>query len=352
MIPALEKARGGAAGELRERLDALILRARDRERLAALLRPPTRITMELQRRPLKEVVALLRARAPTLVEAEEDVADTPITASIQDLPFWKAVEEIARGGGLRVEPGDAGLRLAAGPSTPAVALDGFAVRLLGIYTSEEAELGTPGRSFRTTLRFRTCWESGTRPTRIRAVLERFDDDTGRNGLAELPQLPEAVVAQPTGDAGAEWTLSFSGVPAAEAERVSLRVAIEADFALRWGELHFPSPWVEGQSRENADFGARLVQVELRPGQVSVGLQIYPRATPVAAEIGALLSVRDETGRSTPSALWNPMRNGTSVNFTALFAVPPSRPLKELRLSVPVEVHTERFTVDLPEVKIR
>ncbi len=353
VIPVLEKARIGAEGELRERLDALLLRARDRERLSALLRPPTRITLDLKGRPLREAVALLRERAPTPVEAAEGVADLPVTVSLSDVPFWRALESIARAaGGLRVEADDAGARFVAGPPAPVVVFDAFAARLETLNTSEEVELGTPGRSFRTSLRFRLSWEKGTRPTRIRALLERFEDDTGRNGLLDHPQVPEAVATQPAGEAGTELTLSFSGVPATAAERVSIRIGLEADFALRWGELRFPAPWAEGQSRENADFGAKLVQLEQRPGQVSVGLQVYPRGSPVSADVGAIASLRDETGRETPSVLWNPIRNGTSVQFSALFAVPPGRPLKDLRLSVPVEVHTERFSVDLPDLRIR
>ncbi len=353
ILPVLEKARLGAEGELRVRLDALLVRAKDRERLSALLKPATRLTLELKRKPLREVIALLRERAPTLVEAEEGVAELPVTVSLTDVPFWRALESIARGAGaVRVEADDAGARFVAGTPGPVAVFDTFAARLETLTTAEEVELGTPGRSFRTSLRFRLCWEKGTRPTRIRAILERFEEDTGRNGLQDLPQAPEAVLAQPLTEAGAELTLSFSGVPSAAAERLSVRVAIEADFALRWGELRFPVPWAEGQSRDNADFGAKLVQLEQRPGQVSVGLHVYPRGKPVAADVGAILDVRDESGRSTPHLLWNPMRTGTSMQFSALFAVPTGRPPKELRLSVPVEVHTERYSVDLPDLRIR
>jgi hypothetical protein len=41
-----------------------------------------------------------------------------------------------------------------------------------------------------------------------------------------------------------------------------------------------------------------------------------------------------------------------VSFSGAFTPPPGRPLKDMKLSVPVEVHTERFVVDLPEVNLR
>jgi hypothetical protein len=355
VVPELEKARAGAQGELRERLGGLLERVRERERLTALLRPPTRITLAADGATLKEVVERLGARSPTPVEVAPEAAGRRVTVALRDVPFWRALEEICVAAGeVRVEPREHGVRLVPGrpDAVPRTRTDAFVIRLEGIHALEESQLGTPERRLQTMIKLRTCWEKGTRPARVRAVLERFEEDTGRNGLEGLDARPEAQSILREPGVGEELTLSFAGRPAESASKAALRASVDIDFALRWADVALPAPWAEGQSREGADFGVRVLDVDRLAGQLSFNLYVYGKARPVAADVGVVLSVRDDAGKSIESSFWSAGRAGDGVIVTGVLMAPADRTLKELRLSVPVEVHTERLTLDLPEVPLR
>lgn len=352
-VPALEKARDAARGELRERLTELLGRVRDRERLAVVLKPATRFTMEVDRIPLTEL--LRRLEAPTPFALAPETRDRPVTLSLRDVPYWRAVEEICRAAGdVRLEPGDRALRLVPGApnAVPRALFDPFVVRLEGVSSVEEAELGTPDRSSSSSLRLRTCWELGTRPSRIRAVLERFEEDGGRDVLREAAQAPEAAAVPPEGAIGQLLHLSFPGVPSADAKQASIRAAVELAFVLRWNELQFTAPWAEGQTRECPEFGAKILQAESGAGQLSVSFQVYPRSKAVAADVASVLTLKDEAGKLLNPVLLNPVRNGNAVVVSAVFMHAGERPLRELRLSLPSDVHTERLIADFPEVPLR
>ena len=217
---------------------------------------------------------------------------------------------------------------------------------------EEAELGTPDRMLQTLVKLRTCWEKGTRPSRVRAVLERFEEDTGRNALEGLDARPEAQSVLREPGVGEELTLSFAGVPAEGAAKAAFRASVEVDFVLRWAEVTLPAPWTEGQARECAEFGVRVLDVDRLAGQLSFNLYVYPKAKPAAADVGASLSARDDAGKWTEASFSSAGRAGDGVIVTGVIMTGADRPLKELRLSVPVDVHTERMALDLPEVPLR
>jgi hypothetical protein len=354
VIPALEAARAEAGPELQRRLDALLARARTRERLAGRMPPPTRVTLAMKDVPLREAVA--RIRAGTAVGAADKVADRPVTVTLENVPFWQALDRIAQAaGGTQVVPGPAGAWFAPGAQekVPRAHVDGFVVQLADVAASEEMELGAATRSSRTVLTLRVGWERGTRPTRVRAVLERFEEEGGRNLVADEAQPPEAVLTDPEAHpTGAELQLRFSGVPSRDAARAAIRIRVEADFALRWGELVFPAPWASDQARETADVAARILASDPRLGQQTVVLQVFPRAPGAAPDVALLLSVRDDTGRSAPLHVTTRTRDAAGVVVTGVVTPVPGRPLKDLRIRVPVEVHTERFGIDLPEVSLR
>ena len=354
VIPALEAARAEAGPELQRRLDGLLARARTRERLAGRMPPPTRVTLALKDVPLREAVG--RIAAGTAVGVADEVADRRVTVALENVPFWKALDRIATAaGGVQVAPGPAGAWISAGAQekVPRAHVDGFVVQLAELSAAEEVELGTAARSARTTLRVRVGWERGTRPTRVRAILERFEEEGGRNVLAHEAQPPEAVLTDPEAHpTGAELTLRFTGEPSRDAARAAIRIRIEADFALRWGELVFPTPWAPGQAKETADVGARLVACDNRSGLQTVVLQVFPRAPGAAPDVALLLSVRDDTGRSSPLFISTRTRDAAGVAVTSLVGSAPGRPLKELKVRVPVEVHTERFVLDAAEASLR
>jgi len=237
-------------------------------------------------------------------------------------------------------------------AVPRARFDAFLLRLESIHAVEEAELGTPDRTLQTMVKLRACWEKGTRPSRVRALLERFEEDTGRNALEGLDARPEAQSLLREPGVGEELTLSFPGVPGEGAAKAALRAAVEIDFVLRWGDIAIPAPWTEGQTRECAEFGVRVLDVDRLAGQLSFNLYVYPRGKPAAADVGAVLSVRDDAGKVTESSFWSAGRSGEGVILSGVIMTGADRPLKELRLRVPVEVHTERLALDLPEVPLR
>ena len=279
-----------------------------------------------------------------------------MTVALRDVPFWRALEELcAAAGDVRIEPGEHGVRIVPGRpgAVPRANFDVFQVRLEGIHAVEEAELGTADRLRQTMVKVRTCWEKGTRPSRVRAVLERFEEDGGRNALEGLDARPEAQSILREPGVGEELTLSFTGVPSEGAAKAAVRAAgVEVDFVLRWAEVTLPAPWTEGQARECPEYGVRVLDVDRVAGQLSFNLYVYPKAKPAAADVAAVLSVRDDAGKWTDSSFWSAGRAGDGVIVTGVVMTGADRPLKELRLRVPVEVHTERLTLDLPEVPLR
>jgi hypothetical protein len=84
-LPALKRSLAGAGVELKDRLGDVIRKIQDRERLATLLPPLSRITLTAQDRPLREVSRNCRSddHRDRLPEAPEDAKVTIVPTAFR-----------------------------------------------------------------------------------------------------------------------------------------------------------------------------------------------------------------------------------------------------------------------------
>src|SRR6185503_11199386 len=98
-LPALKRALVGAGFELRDRLGEVIRKIQDRERLATLLPPPSRITVKAANRPLREVFEIVSKQTSTPIAYSNVPEDARVTVSLDRVPLWKAIDQICRASG-------------------------------------------------------------------------------------------------------------------------------------------------------------------------------------------------------------------------------------------------------------
>ena len=98
-LPALRRAAGPAGVELKDRLSDVIRKILDRERLSALLPPPSRITIDAKDRPLREVFEKLSKQTTTAIDYSLVPENAHVTISLDRVPLWKALDLICRASG-------------------------------------------------------------------------------------------------------------------------------------------------------------------------------------------------------------------------------------------------------------
>src|SRR5262249_39950477 len=78
-LPALRRAVAGAGVELKDRLSEVVRKIQDRERLAALLPPPSRITLRAENLPLREVFQKVSKQTSTAIDYSEVPEEARVT---------------------------------------------------------------------------------------------------------------------------------------------------------------------------------------------------------------------------------------------------------------------------------
>src|SRR5688572_5947741 len=96
-----------AAGEIRKRLEGVLLRIERAIRCDTFLGPAVTVTLKADKRPLPDILEDLKRQGKQSIEWK-DLPSDPVTVSLDKTPVWKALDEVckAHGGVMwRGEPG-------------------------------------------------------------------------------------------------------------------------------------------------------------------------------------------------------------------------------------------------------
>lgn len=357
-LPELRKALDEASGERRERLAEVVKRIGERDRLSALLRPPSRVTLEAKNRPLREVFEALARQASTPLDLEEVPEGERVTVSVQGKPFWEAVDLVCRASGKVTYEADPerGAVLAPGAcgDVPRRYSGGFAVFLDSIRISSSGSFDQADRFDQMDLRFAVAWERGTQPSFVRLSLLGLTDDTGAD-LRPAEEEAESETQQPVGpdELSVATELATPRLPDPKARKLArVRFDLELGFVVEYGGVTFKNPGTKGaEALECPQFTATLVSARLEGGNLVARVKVEGRAgaPPGISAEGFVLRLAE----GTPPApqLLEISSDGPSVTYGVSWSVGEKADPKELSVRTPVETHVERIPVELKDVPL-
>jgi hypothetical protein len=357
IVPLLRRAADDAGVEKADRLKEIIRKIEDRERIAALLPAPSRITLEAKNMPLREALLKLAKQSRTALDVNEVPEDARVTVSLRNVPYWRALEEICRASGRIIPlPLVDHIAFTAEPyvALPGLTTDHFRVTLDRIELSSNGTFNQPDHFERFIPVFTICWEKGSRPWKLSAQLREIVDAGG----ADTEVMADAVIPPLTADAiNAEVTLDCQHGPGPQAVKINrLKVGIELEYPLRYSELRLDigdgrlPPAVEGK-----DYSARLTRLDRQEGTVIVNLTIVPgKAAPEGEVTSDSLTLRDRAGREYKGLITDsPQTPDNESSYLVTFTEGPElAQLKELVIRIPLEIHREHLELDLKDIPLK
>jgi hypothetical protein len=359
-VPALEKARVGASPDLRERIAEILRKIEERERLGALLRPASRITLEARGRPLREVLAALQKQAPTPVDAEGVPEGEKVTVSLSKTPFWEALEAICRANG-NVMPELQTDRVAVASekyaALPRRLKGAFAVHLLWMEMTSGGSLDGQERYEEFRGEVRVCWEKGVRPWRVTTRLAELTDDRGESLISEDDEDRLVNSVHVSGDGlGQDLAVGASRVPRADAATLGrLKIEVEIEFALRYSGVAFANPDGKvGASARCRELSATVVKWTRTEKEIVATLRIQPQEGEFEEFSPEQVCLKDKAGKEHPGLLQSmgDSADEQGVLYQFSFPVPVETEIQELAIRVPAEIHKERVDLDLRDVPLR
>jgi len=357
-IPLLKRVAADAGPETRDRLTDIIRKIEVRERLAALLPPPSFITLEAKNRPLNEVFQAVGRQSRTPIDLTGIPEDARVSVSLQRTPYWKALEEICRASGRVMAGADADhIAITTEPyiALPQTSTELFHVTLQRIDLSSNGMLGQADRFDHFNALFDVSWEKGARPWRVSAritelVDEKGDELTGAETDPALTSIaPDAIHV--------ELPLEVPHGPGPQATKLSrLRVEVAFEFPLRYSEVRLrvadgklPPP------AECPEFTIRLNRMDRREGALVTGLTLTLGATPPEGELlSESIVLRDRKGNDHQAMITEgPQTPENETNYEVSFAdAPEAGQLSEIIIRIPAEVHREKLDVDLKDIPLK
>jgi hypothetical protein len=359
-LPALKRSVADAGVELKDRLGDVIRKIQDRERLAALLPPPSRITLQEKDRPLREVFQKVSKQTATAIDASEVPEDAKVTVSLDRVPLWKAIDQICRASG-RVMAEVRTDRVAIVPESfvelPGRTTDLFSVTLQRIDLSTEVTFGSQERYDQFTARLQVGWGKGARPYALVARLAELVDEDGNQLIAPGDELEPAVRSLIGPEVvGMDVTLPSSRGPGPQATKIAkLHVEVEFEFPLKYAETRIDlSGGKTGGAAECPDFSVRLHKFERMEGNLTAILVMVPKG-PLEGELQSdAVLLRDKKGNEYPAIVTEAgQTNENEMPFTLAFPTAPDNvEFTELQIRLPTEVHRERIDVDLKDLSLK
>lgn len=356
-IPLLRRAGADAGVEKADRLKEIIRKIEDRERIAALLPPTSRITLEAKNMPLREALLRLAKQSRTALDVNEVPEDAKVTVSLKQVPYWRALEEICRASG-RIIPAPQGDHVAftAEPyvALPGLMTDHFRVVLDRIELSSNGTFNQPDHFERFIPVFNLSWEKGARPWKITATLREIVDAQG----ADTDVMADPIIPPLLLDSiQAEITLDCQHGPGPQAVKVNrLKVGIELEYPLRYSEVKLDiaegrmPPAVDGK-----DFSARLTRMDRQENTVILNIAIGTGKMPAETEITAeSLILRDKAGKEYRGLITDsPQSPDNESSYLVAFAdAPELAKLQELSIRIPLEIHREKLEIDLKDIPLK
>jgi hypothetical protein len=359
-LPALQRSLPSAGVELKDRLQEIIRKIQDRERLASLLPPASRITIDAKDRPLREVFEKLSKQTTTPVDYSEVPEDARVTVTLDRVPLWKAIERICRASG-RVMPEVDSDHVVITPE-PFVQLPGkmtdlFSITLQRIELSTEVIFGSPDRYERFNANFHVAWEKGARPYHVTARIVELVDESG-NELVSVGEDAEPVLMSSIAPdmIRQDFSLDSPRGPGPQATKIGkLKVEIEFEFPLKYSELKLDVS--AGKVPANAscpEFDIRLSRLERQEGALTANLVMVPHGILEGELTAESVLLRDKSGKEYPAIVTEGAPgNETETPYQLSFpSAPEHQEYTEIRIRIPTEVHRERLDVEFKDLNLK
>lgn len=359
VVPALKKAAMNAGPELSERLAEVLHKIQERERLAAILPPPSRISLSAVDRPLREVFEALSKQTTTPIDYSNVPENAKVTISIDKLPLWKALAELCRASGKVMADFDRD-HVVISPE-PYVALPGkmtdlFHITLQRLDLSSKGVFGQPDRFEHFNSVFRIAWERGVRPYRINARLTDLVDESGNEILAagDIPDfdVSPAISADSISN---EFMLDTERGPGPQATRIAkLKAEFEFEFPLKYTEVKLP---IDGDKlpvkAECPEFSVRLLRFERLDGLTAV--IVLNAKTAFEGDLGTdAVFLKDADGKTYAAQLTGVAQGGDNeIPYQFVFPqAPENAKFTSIEIRVPTEIHRERIEVELRDLPLK
>lgn len=359
-LPALQRAAGTAGVDLKDRLSDVIRKILDRERLSALLPPPSRISIDAKNRPLREVLEKLSKQTTTPIDYSNVPAEAMVTVKLDRVPLWKALDQICRASGkvmADLEPDHIVITPEPYVALPGKVTDQFCVTLQKIELSTELVFGQQERYERFSSQFHVSWEKGARPYHVSAHIAELVDEAGNELVVAGEDLEPAMLSPIAPDQiSRDFTLDSPHGPGPGAARISrLKVEIEFEFPLKFAEVKVDLTGGKFPASANCtEFEARIARMDRVEGALTASLLIVPHGTLEGEITSDSVVLRDKAGKEYPVTVTE--GSPAAENETPYQLIFPTAPenieFGALVIKVPTEVHRERLDVELKDLDLR
>lgn len=359
-VPELRRAAVGAGPEVRDRLAAIIRKIEERDRLASLLPAPSKISVDATNRPLLEVLRVVAAQSKTTIDIGGFPPDARVSVSLRQVPLWKALEAVCKASG-KAMLGFNGDHLIVAPEPyvelPGRITDHFRVTLESLELKSSGVFGQPDRFEPFNATFRICWEKGAKPSRIIAQLLELVDESGTDlvgGGESDGQVTTTIAADMV---HTEVVLDYPHGPGPQAQRIPrLKVGIEFQFPLRYAEVKLNV--ANGNipvAGECAEFAVKLTHLERLENALMANLSVIPGAMPAEVDLGfEAILLRDKGGKEYPGTVneGNPANENETAYVVSFPAAPANAVPAEVVVRIPIEIHREKFDVELKDIPLK
>jgi hypothetical protein len=359
-LPALKSALAAARGEIKDRLAEIVRKIHDRDRLAVLLPPASRITINAKDLPVREVFEKVMKQSRTAIDYSQVPEEARVTVSLDRVPFWKAIEEICKASGAAM-PDVQNDRLVILPE-PYVALPGkitdlFRVTLERIDLSTSVEFGQQqDRYEQFTALFRVSWEKGARPCRILSHIAELVDEQGNEIVIAGDEGDPMMLATLSPDViTQEFALDARG-PGPTATKISkLKIEVEFEFPLKYAEVKVDLTGNKNPATgECPEYAVRLGAFTRQEGGVAGSLVLVPHGVLEGEVQSDSVRLKDKAGHeySGHVTVGSPTNENETAFQIAFQGVPDNAELAEFIIRIPTEVHRERLEIDLKDVPLK
>jgi len=359
-LAPLREAIKSASGERRLRLEEAVRRIEEKQRVAAVLRPATLVSVEATDRPLRQVLEELSKASGTLIEWANVPEDVRVTWRASKLPFWEALDEACRASGkFTYEVAQDRVRPVAGKHAdfPRRAHGPFAISLRQIEMRVRGDFGGGAPSEQTSPRFVVCWEKGTQPDRVFLTPVEVRDDRGtdllsrrRNVVAHHPEIARGHIAAPS------LHLWINQVPDAEATRLArLRFEVTVEFHLEFAGVSFRTGPAWAPSTQPCEkFSATLEKFSRDGNAAHLRLKITPvdgRREGIQA-LKVRFTDKDGKVQQEPLGRHGSSRSGKAFTIASDLHLANLGEVIEISVVAPSRVHTEKIDCDFKDIPIK
>lgn len=358
----LREALKSASGERRLRIGEVIRSIEARERVAAVLRPATLVSLEARDRPVREVLEELGRKATTPLDLSQVPADAPpVTVALSGKPFWEALDEICRASGQvcwtsaqdRVI-----LQKGVHRNNPRRCQGPFALYHHSVEARVTGSFGAGGTTEQLTVALALVWEKGTRPDRVTLHPLEIRDDLGtdlmppkqQGGAVQNPVIAAGHIAVPALNV---WS---NRAPAEEAARIArMKLEVAVDFILEYGGVTFRQPGPGPAAVQTSEkFNATLQKFSRQGSVVQLHLQLAPADARPEGIQDFRLRLKDKEGKTLEEALaqrgWG--WNGRAFSIATSLDLSKMGEIAELSVVAPFKVHTERIIADFKDLPLK